>query len=444
MKTGSTAFAFLVLLLASALTGCTGGGPSGTSSPATSPTPTNPAPTNPTIQVLPATYDFGQVTPGNVPAPLEVTISNSGNGSLNIRSIGLRTPVDPSFSIDLTGGSKPCGSASANVAAGDQCTVHITFRPGSIGAFTSTLQISSNDPTSPVLPVPVSGTSESIAALTVRINQLQTSCPSNEVTAYVSVTDQGGYPVTGLQASNFSVTQETIDRPVLFLTYVDLAYRPVAISAALDHSGSLTSQPVAFADMKTGFSSFFNALRTGDLGEVVKFASEIEVTQPFTTDKAKLNAAISAPFDKGANTTLYDAAFQITNDTALNLTGFRKAVIVATDGADTISAHSLVDVTSNAVSKNVPIFTIGIGAAIDKTVLEQMATATGGLYYEANTSQNLATIYEQLSSVLFRNQYILRFDQLVKGGVGFSSTLTVGASIPGTSGTGAATITSCN
>ena len=47
-----------------------------------------------------------------------------------------------------------------------------------------------------------------------------------------------------------------------------------------------------------------------------------------------------------------------------------------------------------------------------------MATTTGGQYFEANTSQNLATIYQQLSSILFKNQYVLKFDQLAKGAAG--------------------------
>ena len=64
-------------------------------------------------------------------------------------------------------------------------------------------------------------------------------------------------------------------------------------------------------------------------------------------------------------------------------------------------------------------------------MLEQLATTTGGLYYKANTSQNLATIYQQLSSILFKNQYVLRFDQLPKGAAGSPSTISVGASLAG-------------
>jgi hypothetical protein len=60
------------------------------------------------------------------------------------------------------------------------------------------------------------------------------------------------------------------------------------------------------------------------------------------------------------------------------------------------SARSLDEVIANAVSKNVAIFTIGIGGSINRPVLEQMANETGGLFYAANTSQNLATIYQQL------------------------------------------------
>ena len=60
-----------------------------------------------------------------------------------------------------------------------------------------------------------------------------------------------------------------------------------------------------------------------------------------------------------------------------------------------------------------------------------MATETGGLFYEANTSQNLANIYQQLSSILFEKQYTLKFNQLVRGSVGSPSNLTIGANFPG-------------
>jgi len=284
-----------------------------------------------------------------------------------------------------------------------------------------------------------------VAALTIRINQIQSACPingSNEVTAYVSVTDQGGYPVTGLLAPSFTVTQATTPRPLLSLSYAEQTYQPIATAAALDFSSSLSNQSVAFADMKSGFTSYFGAKRADDVGQVVKFGSEVEVTQGFTSDKAALLAAIAAPFDKGGATKMYDAAFQSVGDTAAKST-FRKAVIVATDGADCAFAKSLAEVVASAATQNVPIFTIGIGASINRTSLEQLAADTGGLYFEANTSQNLATIYRQLSSILYEKQYILKFDQLAKG-PGTTSNVTVGVTSGALAGTARASVVSCN
>ena len=127
------------------------------------------------------------------------------------------------------------GSGSCD---GDLCTVEVAFEPASTGTFTASLQIASNDRSSPVTSVPILGASEPVAALTVRINQLQSACSingSNQVTAYVSVTDQGGYPVTGLLDPNFTVTQGTTPRTLIPpVSYAEQTYQPIATAAALD------------------------------------------------------------------------------------------------------------------------------------------------------------------------------------------------------------------
>ncbi len=436
--------AIATLFIVVAATGCGAGGGGDSAGPTPAPPVGSPA-----IQVLPATYDFGKVTPGNSPAPLEVTLQNNGTAALRVSAISFGVPSDSSFTLDLSAGSSPCGSGSPTLAAADSCTFRVGFQPAATGSFAANVQISSDDRSSPLIGLPIAGASESVATLSVRINQLDTACPSNEATAYVSVTDQGGYPLPGLQLSNFSVTEGSMVLPIMSASAVDVVYQSIAIAAVMDYSGSLTDQPVAIADMKNGFSSLFSSIRANDIGEIVKFDSEIEVVQPFTSDQAALLAAISAPFDRGSDTRLYDAVFQAVDDTAINV-NYRRAVIVATDGEDAgptpgvpFSNRSLTEVINNAINKKVPIFTIGIGASINKAVLEQMATTTGGLFYEANTSQNLANIYQQLSSILYEKQYALKFNQLAIG-TGSPSNLTVGANFLGITGNAATTITSCN
>lgn len=434
-----------MLFVMIAVTACgSGGGDSGGATPA--------APVgSPTIGVLPTTYDFGKITTGNSPAPLEVTIRNSGTAPLRVSTISFGAPSDSSFTLALSGGSRPCGSASPTLAAADTCTFHVRFQPAATGSFAANVQINSDDRSVPVTGLSIAGTSEAVTTLSVQINQLETACPTNEATAYVSVTDQGGFPLPGLQSSNFSITEGT--DPILNFTSssLDVVYKPIAIAAVMDYSGSLTDQTVAFSDMRNGYSSLINNLKPNDIGEILKFDSEIEVVQPFTADKAALLAAISAPFDKGRATKLYDAVFKAVDDTAVNA-NHRRAVIVATDGRDEggpiagvpVSTHSLTQVKNNAINKKVPIFTIGIGASINRTVLEDMANSTGGLFYEASTSQNLANIYQQLSSILYEKQYILTFNQLVRGTVGSPSNLTIAANFLGLTGNDATTIRSCN
>jgi VWFA-related protein len=424
----------LSLLSVALVAGCSGGGPGGP--PASPPPP----PASPAIQVLPASYDFGKVTSTNTPAPLEVSIGNSGNAALAVSRIAFRAPADADFKLNVSGGAAACGP-TPTIAPGMRCTVEIAFTPapGSNDTSQATLEIASNA-TPSLAEVTIKGAAEPVAALFVRINQLQSAC-TNPVTAYVSVTDQGGYPVRGLTLSQFTVAQNgaagTLPQSA---SYIDLAYQPIATAAALDFSNSLTGQPVAFADMKSRVSDYFSAMRTGDQGEVIKFGSEIQVTQAFTTDKSALLAAIAAPFDKGGTTKLYDAAMRAVDDAAAVPGDVRRAVILATDGTDNASAAAVATATANAASKGVPLFTVGIGSSINSTVLRQMADATGGLYYEATTSQNLATIYQQLSSILYTNQYVLRFDRATNA----ATTVGIGATSASLSGSGASALPACN
>lgn len=430
LRLRSIALALVSVALAA---GCSGGGPDGP------PAPPPPPPASPTIQVLPASYDFGKVTSGNTPAPLEVSIGNSGSAPLAVTAIAFRAPADPDFQLDVNGGAAPCRTSTPTIAAGLRCTVQIVFAPGSTGASASTLEIRSNAAASTVA-LPITGTSEPVAALVVRVNQLQSTCGNPAVTAYVSVTDQGGYPVRGLTVNQFSVAQNSAPGTIQSASYVDLAYQPIATAAALDFSNSLTGQPVAFADMKSRVSDYFSAMRTGDQGEVIKFGSEVQVTQAFTTDKSALLTAIAAPFDKGGTTKLYDAALRAVDDTAAVPGDVRRAVILATDGTDNASAAAVTAATANAASKGVPLFTVGLGSSINSDILRQMADATGGLYYEATTSQNLATIYQQLSSILYTNQYVLRFDRATNA----ATTVEIGATSAALSGSGASALPVCN
>jgi VWFA-related protein len=424
----------LFLMLPSAFLGCSGGG--GDDPPAP----------RPIIQVLPSSYDFGAVTPGNSPLPLEVEIANNGSAALTVSNITL---ADPNYVLNLDGGSSPCDTASSTIPARSNCTFEVNFSPGSDGEFNATLTISSNDSSNPTVNVPLSGIRDSISELHVKINQVESTeiCPNPVVTAYVSVTDQGGYPVTTLTKDDFSVTEG--GTPLGAPTTASFVSNNATISVALvmDYSGSITSLQDSVDDMEESIITFVDNVGANDEAEIIKFATEVKVAQDFTSDKTLLTDAISTPLDVGNLTALYDAVVKAVDDTALFGSKDRKAVIVVTDGVDSDgtdnpqSTNSLNDAINDAKSKGVPIFTVGLGQDINSAILQQIAEGTGGQFYESTSSDNLRTIYQQLADILFYDQYILTYNSVL--GAGLTANLTIEATLGAIVGNDTKEITAC-
>jgi Ca-activated chloride channel family protein len=393
------------------------------------------------IQVSPSAYDFGPVTPGNSPAPLYVEIKNNGTGSLNVSNISLQDTTN--FTLNLNGGSNPCGSASKTVIAGDRCTAEVRFQPQSTDSFSTNLTITSNDSANSELYCPLSGSREDISTLNVRINQVGITCPSGIVTAYVTVMDQGGYPVTGLTIDDFSITETAgYAGPPASSSYVE-NNATLSVALAMDYSRSVILDPDMVSDMKEGAVSFVNHLGAEDEAEFITFTSKVNIIQSFTSDHNLLLAAIDTPFDtNAAGTALYDAG-KIAIDTTESRSKDRKAVVIMTDGEDNSSSIGVDDLINYSLSKNVPLFPVGLGDLTDDVDLKKLADSTGGQYYTASNSDNLRNVYLQLADVLLSFQYILTYNSGLADGT--TADLTIGATLPLTTiaGSNTRSITSC-
>jgi len=412
---------FLFLLFTITFLGCSSGGGD---------SPPSPPPPSPSIQLFPSSYDFGIVTPGNDALPLEVKIANNGSALLTLSDITLSDEAN--FALNLNGGSSPCGLAPWTIDAGDNCTLVIDFTPTDFLSFNADLTIESDDSAAPTINLPLSGISDSsIAELNVQIAQVVPDCPG-AVTAYVSVVDQGGNPVTSLTETNFSVIEDTVNLGApTEASFVSDVAAPVPISVALvmDYSGSITDIEDTVLDMQDSVKSFVDEMGNNDETEIIKFATLKEVVQPFTSDKVALKAAVDAPWDGGRGTVLYDAVYQAIQDVAARAND-RKAVIVITDGSDTQSEKILTDVINLGKDNGVPVFAIGLGD-LDAEILGQMANGTGGQYISALSSDNLKTIYLQLARVFYNDQYVLNY---TSGAAAGAVQLTIGAELNGVTG----------
>ena len=368
------------------------------------------------LKTTPASsFDFQTVTVGNS-ALLELVITNDGNERLNIANIALSDPNN--FSLDTGVTTDPndveadrCFTLSPVLSPNGQCTIEVRFVPttagllsATAGLFSATLDITSN---APAKQLTLTGTGDGINALKLTINQVDlNSCPL--VTAYVSVTDQEGFPYTETTA-NFTITENS--NPVTSSTETTIGDATEAISIALVMDNSSSLQNIDITEMNDAANKIVDELSGADEAEIIKFSTGIDLKQEFTSDKTLLKTAIDTAVNRGT-TALYDTLIEAIDDTALRPSE-RKAVIVITDGNDSDTSAIPDPLIANAQSKGVPIFVIGIGEDVDTTPLGplgKIATETSGELYAADVAQNLRTIVQQqLTEVLFTDQYILTY-----------------------------------
>ncbi|MGY6630145.1 MAG: choice-of-anchor D domain-containing protein [Wenzhouxiangella sp.] len=96
----------------------------------------------PGLQIDPVLLSFGEQVLGQASDALLVTLSNSGEVSLEIEGIEVATGDVADFSVEA--------SACINgLAVGESCTVEVAFTPGAEGPRSAVMQISSPAPGSP-------------------------------------------------------------------------------------------------------------------------------------------------------------------------------------------------------------------------------------------------------------------------------------------------------
>lgn len=171
----------------------------------------------------------------------------------------------------------------------------------------------------------------------------------------ISVTDKDGKPVRGLEAGDFKVFEDGVERKVDFfepLRKTDES-RPLSIVFALDVSGSMTHDELV--RLRTAMQSFVDRLADyQSYFAVMTFGMEVKTLQSFTNKREKLEKT----FDKilkdqdGLSTHAYDAtddAIRLLRKKApetRNNKLMKRAVILITDGfpvGDTVSAKTVIE-----------------------------------------------------------------------------------------------------
>jgi VWFA-related protein len=256
---------------------------------------------------------------------------------------------------------------------------------------------------------------DATAEVTLRVDAQPVADP---IQVWVSVTNSSGAPVTGLQATDFTVSVDgtQVDSPTFSLPPSGGGGK-VSVVLAMDMSQ--TVQNAALEAMQQAVIQFIDSMQAGDYAAIVKFnntnAQKASVVQDFVevgVGKSALESAVMAPYP-GSGSNIFDAvALSISElrSPSVALPDGPKAIVLVSDGRDNASATTLDAVVADASNAGIPVFTIGVGdlTTTGARALDDLANGTGGEYFPAPDNSQIAGAYQQISNQL-SNEYLLTF-----------------------------------
>jgi hypothetical protein len=141
------------------------------------------------VTVTPTSISFGTVAVGSADTEA-VTICNAGLADLTISGVAI-TPDGSAFTVS------PIPTEGMVLSPNECTTVIVTFTPTSEASFAGTLVITTNDPDSPIISVPLSGNAE-LGSISIDVDEIRwrPTRVGGERTATVNVTNTSNVPVT--------------------------------------------------------------------------------------------------------------------------------------------------------------------------------------------------------------------------------------------------------
>lgn len=228
----------------------------------------------------------------------------------------------------------------------------------------------------------------------------------NLVELPVTVSDAQGTPVSSLQMGDFTVRED--GKPQVIETFGFANNLPLSVGVLVDHSGSMRER--IEQARKAALAFFAQILREGDKAFFGGFSFDARGITPFTSEVGALERQVSDLPAAEGGTALYDAI--IAGLYRFRAVQGRKALVVVTDGDDTVSKVPYDEMLRYVRASRVPIYFIGVGLGkLDFTLtgkLRSLAAETGGVAFFIGNAAELDPTYDALENEL-RSQYLLGY-----------------------------------
>ncbi|RRR66845.1 MAG: FHA domain-containing protein [Candidatus Viridilinea halotolerans] len=244
--------------------------------------------------------------------------------------------------------------------------------------------------------------------INLRVDQVDES-RFPEVQLFATVTDAQGRALTDLNADRFVLREGGRSVTLNEVAAVPPDAVELRVVLALDISGSIEPN---LNQIKDTAIDFVRSLGPQDQIALVVFGNTARVVEAFTPDHGAVINHILAigPSQLEDYTALYNGGFEAIRLAADGATTGRRAVVVMTDGKNTIApgtdSLALTDVQRSASERRVPVHVIGVGPEI--SLQELRIIATNGRLIEVAQADQLAAAYEDIARQL-RQQYLIRY-----------------------------------
>jgi Ca-activated chloride channel family protein len=248
--------------------------------------------------------------------------------------------------------------------------------------------------------------------------------------------------VTTLKAEDLQILED--GKAQRITGFQQVTNQPVALAILIDSSAS---QEKTLPEQKLAATSFIDSIiRAGkDEAAVATFTGTLRVEQKLTNEVTLLHQAIAraefvpppgyrggglvvgplppisrTPAMLAGSTAIWDAVLTACHDLLLPSGGpGRHAIILLTDGEDTISQSKMSDAVDRAIRDNVAIYSIGIGDTglygVDKDGLRKLSERTGGRAFFPKHGADFQNIFAEIGEDL-RTQYIITYTPTTSAG----------------------------
>ncbi len=336
-----------------------------------------------------------------ISAKLHATISNGSTGTQNFKNVSdtswnettMNYTTKPALGSVIT----TISNTTDNQVADIDLTSFVSEQKGKLASLgidstsTNTFAINSKE----------ASTNKSILNVTYYTPTTTTAIPS----APISSTTAPSISPTNIP----SVAVSQAPSPTLGLGGVCAAVATDTV-LIIDKSGSMSSE---ITQAKAAAKLYIDQLAKNAQNRVsvVSFDSTATLLKGLTTDYAGAKSAIDT-LTAGGGTCTQCGVDKANAEIATNgRNGIKKAVILMTDGIATkvngksatakeAEAAAIASVKAGNTASGTIYFTIGLGSDVNATFLQLLATTTGATYSFSPTADQLAAIYQTISTIV--------------------------------------------